>query len=189
MPAKKGPKRKGKAFVGNLDTPSTAHSVVCEFICEQLSEGKTLPEICAIEGVPSIGTVLRWTSQDDTFRIAYEKAMEIRAQVLFEHMFKIADGQDEDGFEVYESYDPETGKTTVEKRRSIQRDRLRTDTRKWALSKMYAKKYADKIQQEVSGPNGAPVETKTILDLSHLSQEERDILRNAIEGAMSDDDT
>ena len=40
---------------------------------------------------------------------------------------------------------------------SVGHAKLRVDTRKWALSKMCPKKYGDKIQQEVSGPDGGPV--------------------------------
>jgi hypothetical protein len=39
----------------------------------------------------------------------------------------------------------------------IGRSRLRVDARKWLLAKMLPKKYGDKIQQEVSGPDGEPL--------------------------------
>lgn len=39
----------------------------------------------------------------------------------------------------------------------IARSRLRVDTRKWLLSKALPKIYGDKIQSEVSGPNGGPL--------------------------------
>ena len=39
----------------------------------------------------------------------------------------------------------------------IQRSRLRVDTRKWMLSKALPKVFGDKITQEVTGANGAPL--------------------------------
>jgi hypothetical protein len=37
------------------------------------------------------------------------------------------------------------------------RDRLRVDARKWVAAKLLPKKYGDRIQQEVSGPDGGPI--------------------------------
>ena len=39
----------------------------------------------------------------------------------------------------------------------IARSRLRVDTRKWLLSKALPKIYGDKVQNEHSGPGGAPI--------------------------------
>jgi hypothetical protein len=36
----------------------------------------------------------------------------------------------------------------------VARDRLRFDSRRWYLSKLAPKRYGDKLQQEVSGPDG-----------------------------------
>lgn len=40
--------------------------------------------------------------------------------------------------------------------------RLLSDNRKWLLSKLAPKKYGDKVQQEVSGPDGGPVQVTQI---------------------------
>jgi hypothetical protein len=37
---------------------------------------------------------------------------------------------------------------------AVQRSRLMVDTRKWLMSKLAAKKYGDKVQTEISGPEG-----------------------------------
>lgn len=45
----------------------------------------------------------------------------------------------------------------VENKEVVNRSRLRVDTRKWLMSKIAPKKYAERIQQEISGKDGGPV--------------------------------
>lgn len=40
---------------------------------------------------------------------------------------------------------------------AVNRDRLCIDTDKWLMSKLMSKKYGDKVQQELSGPEGGPI--------------------------------
>ncbi len=42
----------------------------------------------------------------------------------------------------------------------IARSKLRVDTRKWLLSKCLPKVYGDKLLNEHSGPDGAPIEVQ-----------------------------
>jgi len=41
---------------------------------------------------------------------------------------------------------------------------LMVDTRKWLLSKMFPKKYGDKVSAEVSGPDGGPIREALIVE-------------------------
>ena len=79
--------------------------------------------------MPSVSTVFRWLTSNVQFREQYEIAIQQRAAVLFEEMLDIADAGSSD----------------------VQRDRLRVDTRKWALAKMAPKKYGDRQVLEHSG--------------------------------------
>lgn len=45
-------------------------------ICERLSDGQSLREICKSEGMPSRATVLRWLQVHDEFRDQYAQARE-----------------------------------------------------------------------------------------------------------------
>jgi hypothetical protein len=45
---------------------------------------------------------------------------------------------------------------------AVARNRLRVDARKWVAAKLLPKKYGDKVQQEVSGPDGGPIEVQTV---------------------------
>jgi hypothetical protein len=38
------------------------------------------------------------------------------------------------------------------------------DTRKWLLSKIFPKKYGDKVSAEVSGPDGGPIREALIVE-------------------------
>ncbi len=40
---------------------------------------------------------------------------------------------------------------------AVQAARLRVDTRKWLLSKLLPKKYGDRIENRLSGPEGEPL--------------------------------
>jgi hypothetical protein len=57
------------------------------------------------------------------------------------------------------------------------------DTRKWILAKMAPKKYGDKVIQELSGPDGGPIQSQNLtinLDASKLSPDLREQLRLAL---------
>ena len=85
--------------------------------------------------MPNVATVMRWVGDHERFREQYAKATEERAAGMFEDMLDIADNVDAEPSEVAKA-------------------RLRVDTRKWALARMNPKKYGEKVQQEVSGPDG-----------------------------------
>jgi hypothetical protein len=66
-------------------------------------------------------------------------AREVQAETMADEIVSIADG---------------TGMGVEERVALSARDRLRVDSRKWVASKLLPKKYGDKLQQEVSGPDG-----------------------------------
>jgi acyl-CoA thioesterase FadM len=59
---------------------------------------------------------------------------------------------------------------------AIARAKLQVDTRKWIMSKMAPKKYGEKIQQELTGPDGKPLPagqtTVVVADLQTKSLDE-----------------
>jgi hypothetical protein len=73
----------------------------------------------------------------------YARAMEKRADAIFDQITDIADNPDPDA--------------------DVQRDRLRVDARKWVVSKMLPKKYGDKITQELTGADGAKLMPEKII--------------------------
>jgi hypothetical protein len=120
---------------GKTGRPSTFSADLVTVILTRIMAGESLRKVCDTEGMPARSTVHLWLTADSSFSDQYARACEIRAEHLFDEMFDIADN--------------EKGDPT--------RDRLRVDTRKWALSKMNPKKYSDKITAQHTGPEGGPI--------------------------------
>jgi hypothetical protein len=52
----------------------------------------------------------------------------------------------------------------------VDRSRLMVDTRKWLLSKMFPKKYGDKIDATLSGPDGGPIQQSLTVEYVRQKQ-------------------
>lgn len=127
-------------------------AIIVKYICDEIAEkGISLRKVLLqkdfeqdgmVYKIPAMSTWASWVNSDDKeskqYARTYTSAIELRAEKHFDEIFEIADdvGNDvilnEDGF-------------PVENHKVIQRDRLRVDARKWALSKMFPKKFGDKI--------------------------------------------
>jgi hypothetical protein len=81
-------------------------------------------------------TVARWLAADQAFRQSYERAREAQADYLADDILDVSN----DG-----SLSPEDR-------------RIRIDARKWYAGKLRPKKYGDRLQQELSGPDGGPID-------------------------------
>lgn len=128
-------------------------TALAELICSRLAKGETLSAICKGEGMPAAGTVCDWVAQDvgPGFGEMYARARTAGLDVMADALIEIAD----DG-----SHDKRVdakGNEIVDLEH-INRSRLRVDARKWYLSKMAPKRYGDRVQAEVTGPNGGPVQ-------------------------------
>ncbi len=130
----------------SLYTPQLA-----SLICERMARGESLRSICAAEDMPDESTVRLWAVTDrDGFATQYAHAREAQMDALAEDILAIADDSagdirvDADGHE-------------APNHELVQRARLRVDTRKWIMSKIAPKRYGDKITQELTGGNGAPL--------------------------------
>ena len=133
-----------------MGRPSTFTQEVADLICERLADGESLRAICLADDMPNRATVFRWLGAEATFRDQYARAREEQAETLLDEIVEIADdsagdASDVDGMNVLNS-------------EHIQRSRLRVDARKWVVSKLAPKKYGDKLQTEISGPNGGPLQ-------------------------------
>lgn len=117
-------------------------------ICELIMDGKSLREICSAEGMPDKSTIFRWIYANEAFRDQYARAKEAQAEHFADELMEIADDASGDV----------SGELEMPNSVNVQRARLRVDTRKWVMSKLLAKKYGDKVQAEVSGANGGPIQ-------------------------------
>jgi hypothetical protein len=138
--------------------PSSYTTDIGAGLCARLADGESLKAICAGDDMPDKATVYRWLAANDEFRDLYTRAREDQADTLADEIVAIADEEctmiraekhpgvradDDDGYAevVFDST-------------AVARNRLRVDARKWVAAKLKPKKYGDKIQQELSGPDG-----------------------------------
>lgn len=96
-----------------------------------------LEEVCEAEDLPSARTVYRWLATNEEFCQQYTRARELGGEVQAQRCLRDA----------LNAKDAQLG-------------RLAWDARRWAASKLAAKKYGDKIIQEHSGPDGSPINMK-----------------------------
>lgn len=124
-------------------------------ICEALSQGKSLREASEAEGV-SHATVLTWARDNEAFANQYARAREIGDDLEFEGLDALSDEQ------------PERGPDGKVDAAWVSWQKNRIDTRKWTLARKRPKKYGDKVQTELTGANGGPVQItevrRTIVD-------------------------
>ncbi len=111
---------------------------VFNIICDRIIEGESVKTILKDEEMPSSRTFWKWLNNDENKVNQYAHAKELYAAGVFEDIILISDGTDDD------IIIDEDGNKNVN-HNVIQRDRLRIDARKWALSKTVPKKYGDKI--------------------------------------------
>jgi hypothetical protein len=134
--------------------PSDYSAETATAICVRLGLGESLREICGDEDMPSKTTVMRWLAEHKEFRDQYAGAREAQADYYAEEILEIADDGTNDWMERKR---PDGSTEEVENREVLNRSRLRVDTRKWLMARMAPKKYGDKITQEVTGADGAPL--------------------------------
>lgn len=132
--------------------PSSFTDAIAFVICERLGEGESLRKICSDEAMPDKSTIMRWLADRAEFRDQYARAREAQADYWAEEIVEIADTPVE-GEKTEES---EQG-TKVVREDMLGHRRLQIDTRKWLMARMAPKKYGDKITQEVTGADGAPL--------------------------------
>jgi hypothetical protein len=171
-PAKKRP-AKTAAPKKKTGRPSAYNLQIAGKICNLIAGGSSLRNACSQEGMPSTASVLRWLAEHEDFRGQYARATDARADLMADEMIEIADDARNDFIEKAR----DNGETfIVADQEHIARSRLRIDTRKWLASKMAPKKYGDKVQAEVSGPEGGAIPvavTVSFVKANHAEPEPR----------------
>lgn len=114
-------------------------------ICERISNGESLREICRSEGMPDKSTVLRWLASDETIRDQYAHARELQADHFADEILEISDDGSNDWMLRKQGDDD----VEVVNHEHISRSKLRVDSRKWLMSKVAPKKYGDRIDSTV----------------------------------------
>jgi len=148
-----------------MGRPSEFSQDMADQICERIADGESLRQICESEGFPSKSAVFRWLGVNTVFRDQYARAHEEQADTYADEIIAIADDSANDyGFKEGEDASGASAKP-VFLAENVQRSKLRVDARKWKASKLNAKKYGDKITNEMTGADGAPLNFSCTINL------------------------
>lgn len=140
--------------------PTALVEAVALEVLTRMASGESLRSICRDEHMPAKSTVLLWAATDrDGFSDRYEKACEARAHHWADELLDIADDSTNDWM-MHNDGENAGWKANGE---SIQRARLRVDTRKWLLSKLLGK-YADKQDLNHTSSDGSMTPKPSAVD-------------------------
>jgi hypothetical protein len=122
-----------------------------------MTTGQGLLRICADDHMPDRATVYRWLDANEGFRDRYVRAREALMDFYAEQILVIA--FDESG-DIVVDQAPDGRSKTVANHAKVQRDRLKVDSLKWIASRLFPKRYGDKM--ELLGQDGGSSSTLQI---------------------------
>lgn len=121
---------------------------LADAICELIAQGNSIRTICSAENMPAMSTIFKWLNERKDFSEQYARA---KAEVLENYADELVEIADDESGDV-------TGELKMPNSVAVQRSKLRVDTRKWLLSKLAAKKYGDKLDMNLAGKDGGPIQ-------------------------------
>jgi len=135
------PKQKSVTKTQNkvMGRPTKFTPELAALICEGITLGYSIRTVCKPDEMPAISTFYRWLAEYDDFSKQYARACEERTEAMAEDLLDIADNGTNDYMETDDG-------TVTYNGDSVQRAKLRVDTRKWLMAKMKPKKYGDKME-------------------------------------------
>lgn len=117
--------------------PSKFTPEVAQEICDRLSKGEPLAQICRDEHMPATRTVATWRESDTEFSASIARAREDGFDVIAEDCLRIADQTENDTVSTEHGERPNT--------EWISRSKLRVETRLKLLAKWDPKRYGEKL--------------------------------------------
>lgn len=145
----------------------TDKNKIFDEICEYISEGDSVEKALTKSDTIKRSTFYEWLKEDIAISgdksNKYARAMELRADALFEEIKEIAFNTEE-GLVV-----KDTPNGVIEERGDmLGHRRLKVDALKWMISKMQPKKYGDKIDVTTDGEK---VNTKQVFKIGGMEIE------------------
>ena len=128
---------------------------IADLILSRISAGESLKAVCRDPGMPHEATVRDWVRDDRGvderkgragFATLYARARELGCDSIADEIIELSDAP------IYHNGDPDNA--------LVQHARLRTDNRRWLLSKLAPKRYGDKVTQEITGEDGGALITR-----------------------------
>jgi hypothetical protein len=157
-----------------MGRPTKRTEEIIKRIIEGLSAGTPLTVICKEDGMPHDSTVRDWMAGDSDLSLAIARARETGFDQIALDALAIADNRDNDTILTDKGGE-------IPNSEWISRSRLRVETRLKLLAKWDPKRYGDKITQEISGPDGAPIQSQAV----SLDPAQEAALQQVIEDAKS----
>ena len=130
---------------------------VFEEILERISEGEPLRVICREEGMPCFRVVYKKREEDKEYDARFARARLLGFDAIAEECREIADDGRNDWM-LKKMKDEEF--TPVLDHEHVQRSKLRVETRLKLLAKWDPKRYGEKVTNELTGPDGGPLDHK-----------------------------
>ena len=139
---------------------------ILNIIFASIADGNSLRSICANapEDFPHRDTINEWIKANEYFSDQYARAMEKRQESLFEEIIDIAD----------KSIPGVPDELIQDDMVTIQRDKLKIETRKWILGKMNPKKYGERaiIEGDKENPLQLNISLKDMVSFTDKSAPE-----------------
>ena len=154
--------------IAKTGRPSKYTEAIALSICEQLSEGIPLREICRQEGMPAWRTVYDWMWRNEQLSTAIARARDIGYDKMAEECLYIADNLHMGKKKVFTSgADDEEDSVTVTEEDMLGHRKLQIETRLKLLAKFNPKRYGDfKPEEEKIDHLIVDVEVKTRMDVA-----------------------
>ena len=112
-------------------------------ICDRLSSGETLADICRSDHMPEVRTVYDWSRDDLNFSANFARAREAGFDVIANDCLAIADDGTNDFVAKQNEESGQTGQAFNAEH--VQRSKLRVETRLKLLAKWDPKRYGEKL--------------------------------------------
>ena len=106
-------------------------NVMVDSLLVQIEAGKSMREVCRMEGMPDHTTVIRWMRDDASLATKYARARMAQADVLFDRM---------------EAVEEAVSAGTMDSHAA----RVVLDSMRWRASKLAPKVYGDRLDVSVS---------------------------------------
>lgn len=133
---------------------------IADRICEEMVNGRDLVDICKDPGMPDRTTVYRWTLSNPAFAAQCARAREALADFELHRLKQIAESCTEE---------------------NVNSTRVKLNHFQWRLMKIAPRTYGDKVQAEVTGANGGPMQVQALtIDARSLMPEHRQALKQAL---------
>ena len=132
-----------------MGRPTKYTQEIANEICDRLSIGEPLRQICRDEHMPYWRTVYDWLKVHDEFYTRFAYARELGFDAIAEETLDISDDARNDWMEKFDKDGESIGYQLNGEH--VQRSKLRVETRLKLLAKWSPKKYGDKQQVELSG--------------------------------------